>query len=255
MNYILQLKAFYDRLETNPLNSSEIALWHALMAINNKTAWSDTFAVASSVLCSKAGLKERNFFKARNNLQQSGLVTWTSRKGNQAAIYQINRLYEQLPANNADSSTRSSAGNGADNSAGSSSALTKLNETKPNGLINTTNNSEEEINARKDAFNKIEKEFGRPLSPTELSTIANWFDQDHFEPAIVLIALREAVLNQAYSLRYIDRILIDWQKKNLKSVPAIDDYLQQRRQPSGGKSSSSVVGPTIPLFKVSEPQS
>ncbi len=53
MNYIIQLNAFYDRLEINPLNSSEIALWNALMSINNKTAWSDKFTVAASVLCNK----------------------------------------------------------------------------------------------------------------------------------------------------------------------------------------------------------
>lgn len=39
MNYIAELKAFYDRLELNPAPSPAIALWHALMSIANKTGW------------------------------------------------------------------------------------------------------------------------------------------------------------------------------------------------------------------------
>ncbi len=129
MNYIIQLNAFYDRLEINPLNSSEIALWNALMSINNKTAWSDKFTVAASVLCNKAGMKNTskssNFFKARNGLTQAGLITWKSRKGNQAAEYTITKLYSDLPTYSVDNSVDSSVGNGVDNGVGSSVTLNK----------------------------------------------------------------------------------------------------------------------------------
>ncbi|MDM7517450.1 hypothetical protein QUF07_12200 [Lentilactobacillus sp. TOM.63] len=129
MNYIIQLNAFYDRLEINPLNSSEIALWNALMSINNKTAWSDKFTVAASVLCNKAGMKNTskssNFFKARNGLTQAGLITWKSRKGNQAAEYTITKLYSDLSTYSVDNSVDSSVGNGVDSSVGSSVTLNK----------------------------------------------------------------------------------------------------------------------------------
>lgn len=129
MNYIVQLNAFYDRLELNPLNSSEIALWNALMSINNKTAWSDKFTVAASVLCNKAGMKNiyksSNFFKARNGLTQAGLITWKSRKGNQAAEYTITKLYSDLPTYSVGNGVDSSVGNGVGNSVDSSVALNK----------------------------------------------------------------------------------------------------------------------------------
>lgn len=129
MNYIIQLNAFYDRLEINPLNSSEIALWNALMSINNKTAWSDKFTVAASVLCNKAGMKNTskssNFFKARNGLTQAGLITWKSRKGNQAAEYTITKLYSDLSTYSVDNSVDSSVGNGVDSSVVSSVTLNK----------------------------------------------------------------------------------------------------------------------------------
>ncbi|MCT3214672.1 hypothetical protein EFO90_09930 [Lactiplantibacillus plantarum] len=132
MNYLLQLKAFYDQLEISPLNSSEIALWHALMSINNKSAWSDTFTVASSVLCQKAGLKSRNFFKTRNALQQAGYIEWSQRKGNQAAEYHLNVLYEPLHANSARSSSHNSADSSSYSSARSSSPLNKHKQNKTN---------------------------------------------------------------------------------------------------------------------------
>ena len=34
-------------------------------------------------------------------------------------------------------------------------------------------------------------------------------------PELIRLALREAVLNQAYSLKYIDRILLAWERKIL----------------------------------------
>lgn len=108
--------------------------------------------------------------------------------------------------------------------------------------------------AREDVFNKIEVEFGRPLSPTELQTIARWFDEDHFKPELILIALREAVLNQAYSLRYIDRILLSWRQKNLTSAGQVENELSQRRtKQATPPTQSTPKGPSIPLFKVSEP--
>ena len=99
------------------------------MSINNKTAWSDKFTVAASVLCNKAGMKNisksSNFFKARNGLTQAGLITWKSRKGNQAAEYTITKLYSDLPTYSVGNGVDSSVGNGVGNSVDSSVALNK----------------------------------------------------------------------------------------------------------------------------------
>lgn len=100
------------------------------MSINNKTAWSDTFTVASSVLCSKSGLKDTSkssmFFKARNGLTQAGFITWKSRKGNQAAAYHINNLSTQY----VDSGVDSGVDNSVDSGVGNGVTLTKQNKTK-----------------------------------------------------------------------------------------------------------------------------
>ncbi len=97
MNYLLEIKAFYDWLEVNQLSTSGIALWHALMHIANKTGWQDTFTVATVVLSTKTGLKRDAFYNARTALQNKGLISFKVRTGNQTAIYKINSLVSIMP--------------------------------------------------------------------------------------------------------------------------------------------------------------
>lgn len=63
----------------------------------------------------------------------------------------------------------------------------------------------------------FQQEFGRLLTPIEMQTIGEWLDTDDYSKELILEALREAVLNQKYSLKYIDRILLSWDKKNIRS--------------------------------------
>lgn len=95
MNYIAEINAFYDWLETNQLSSNAINLWHALMATANKASWINRFTVAISVLECKTGLKARTIERARNELQQKGRISWKRRNGNQSAEYSIISLCDK----------------------------------------------------------------------------------------------------------------------------------------------------------------
>lgn len=101
------------------------------------------------------------------------------------------------------------------------------------------NCAEQEENSAHDHMEKVEEgtiyklfeqEFGRLLSPMEYETIGMWFDQDQHSPALIRLALKEAVLSQKLSLRYIDRILFDWKKKNIKTVEAAEKQSSNFRQ-------------------------
>lgn len=96
MNYLKEINSFYDLLEINPLSSSAIALWFALMHINNKCRWKQEFTVALSVLELKTSLKRKTIERARNELRQKGLIDWKSRKGNQAALYSLKSVSDVL---------------------------------------------------------------------------------------------------------------------------------------------------------------
>jgi DNA replication protein len=79
-------------------------------------------------------------------------------------------------------------------------------------------------------YKLFEQEFGRLLSPMEYETIGMWFDQDKHSPSLIRLALKEAVLSQKLSLRYIDRILFEWKKKNIKTVEAAEKQSSNFRQ-------------------------
>lgn len=89
MNYIQELNAFYDWLETNSISDSAIGLWHALMHINNKAGWVKEFAVAISTLETKTGLKKGAIIRARHRLQQAGRIKFRSRDGQLSAVYEV----------------------------------------------------------------------------------------------------------------------------------------------------------------------
>lgn len=66
----------------------------------------------------------------------------------------------------------------------------------------------------------IEQEFGRTLSPIEYETISNWLNSNISED-LIKEAIKEAVLNGAHRLNYIDKILSDWTKKGYKNISDI----------------------------------
>lgn len=67
-------------------------------------------------------------------------------------------------------------------------------------------------------FQQFEQEFGRPLSPFEIELISGWIDTDRFDIKLIEAALREAVLLGKLNLKYIDRILREWNKKGIRTV-------------------------------------
>ena len=87
-----------------------------------------------------------------------------------------------------------------------------------------TNEAEEESqkNAEGEIFSLFEQEFGRFLSPMECESITMWLDEDGHSVEIIRAALKEAVLAQKISLRYIDRILFEWKKKNVKTMSDVE---------------------------------
>ena len=92
MNYISEIKAFYDWLELNEVEASHISVWHGLMHIANKTGWRQEFTVPMSTLELKTGLKRGAIYKARNKLKQLGLIDYRERSGNQCSAYRITSL-------------------------------------------------------------------------------------------------------------------------------------------------------------------
>ena len=64
----------------------------------------------------------------------------------------------------------------------------------------------------------IEQEFNRQLSGFEIEMISGWIHNDKYPQELIVAALKEAVLNQAHNVKYIDRILLTWKNKGIKSI-------------------------------------
>lgn len=93
-----------------------------------------------------------------------------------------------------------------------------------------TETSLSEAETIKQLYQSFEKEFGRQLSPIELEMIGQWLETDHYKPELIRLALREAVLNQAYSLKYVDRILLAWERKNFTTKEQVAEDQKRRKQ-------------------------
>lgn len=114
-------------------------------------------------------------------------------------------------------------------------SLKKMQGLRPNKSKTQTSDSLSHI------YKSFEKEFGRPFSPIESELIGDWV---RCHPAdLVLEALKIAVLNGTFNLRYIERILQDWQRKNVRTLVEVkrmeEEYIEQKNAPKGRKGASS----------------
>lgn len=89
-------------------------------------------------------------------------------------------------------------------------------------------------NENNDIYSMFEQEFGRVLSPMEYQTINGWLE-NKIPIDLIAAALKESVLSGVNNLRYIDKILFEWNKKGYKKVEDIkqkkdnkdDDYIEE----------------------------
>ncbi|MGB9886709.1 MAG: DnaD domain-containing protein [Moorellales bacterium] len=86
----------------------------------------------------------------------------------------------------------------------------------------------------------FEQEFGRPLSPLESGQLTEWCHRYPHE--LIREALRLAVLRGVYNFRYIDSILRDWEKKNvrtLREAQELEARFRERRRKRSRESQSA----------------
>lgn len=78
--------------------------------------------------------------------------------------------------------------------------------------------------ANNNIFNIFEKEFGRTLSPIEFEIINAWLKTSVSEE-LIIGALKEATFNGVSNLRYIDKIIYEWNKKGFKCMEDVSNHI------------------------------
>ncbi len=96
-------------------------------------------------------------------------------------------------------------------------------------------------------YQMFEQEFARPLSPMESEMIGMWLDEDGQSVEVIQAALREAVLAQKMSFKYIDRILHEWKRKNVKSMHDVRREAFSYVKPAEGQRKYTKT-PNAPLY-------
>ncbi|SHG03933.1 DnaD domain-containing protein [Ornithinibacillus halophilus] len=255
MNYIKEINAFYNCLERNPLSASAVTLWHALMHINNKAAWTKEFTVSGLVLRLKSGLTESSFKRARTELKKKGYINYQSRGSNQAPIYQIVKLSFDVGGGNGVSGDSCDCGasgeserpgtDGKDDLANGevnhevnhnmdhrknysmnqqANPLTKQNKTKRN-----------EINlATSDAIVFYHENFG-VIPPFVTEDLLKWVDD--LGEDMVLEAMKRALERNKATWGYVKGILNAWAKKGIRTVEQVEaeerKFLRERKGGDG----------------------
>ncbi len=84
-------------------------------------------------------------------------------------------------------------------------------------------------------FTRFEEEFGRLLSPLEYEQITHWLDDDHYPEWIIVEALRESVLAGVFNFRYVDTILREWERANIKTEAQLSEHRQRHKRQAKGR--------------------
>ena len=223
MNYIKEMNAFFDWLETNPLEASTQTLWFHLMGIANKSGWPEWFAVANPLLQAKVGLSEGSLNKHRNILEQKGRIEYRSQgrkkpgkyriipfiASNFEVIHEVNR---EVMGGVIREVNRDALNN----------KLKELNNTA------TTRTREEEPQTVGDAYCQV---FGKTIIPPNVQSFIVPIIEQHGEAYAIELVLETGEAANKPSLRYMQQVHASWQSKGISSRAEAAALKEQRAPP------------------------
>lgn len=96
MNYMVEIKMFYDWLETHSLTPASISLWHGLMHIANRSGWRSPLHISSSLIELRTGISRSTLKRERAKLVEAGLLVVEFGKGRGRTSYELRSLSSQL---------------------------------------------------------------------------------------------------------------------------------------------------------------
>ena len=96
-------------------------------------------------------------------------------------------------------------------------------------LVMDSKITEQKGETKTDIYAIFEEEFARPMTSTEYEIINAWLEKGYSEE-LIKGALKEAIYNGVKNLRYIDKILYEWQKKGFKTLKEVNEHLENRHE-------------------------
>lgn len=96
MNYMAEIKMFYDWLETHSLTPASISLWHERMHIANRSGWRSPLHISSSLIELRTGISRSTLKRERAKLVEAGLLVVEFGRGRGRTSYELRSLSSQL---------------------------------------------------------------------------------------------------------------------------------------------------------------
>lgn len=233
MNYMAEIKAFYDLVQVKQLSTGQIALWHALMHINNKCAWIEWFTVPNLTLELHTGLSRKGIYNARNTLKQYGIIDFKN-NGTKATSYKmislLNNTQVSTQRNTQDKSTLqhftqdTTQGTTQDTTQATTQDSATLNKLDKTRQIVDVDNPQTPFQETVELFKKAGMgEINQTIAEV-LGEIAN-----NYPLELIQEAFKRAGIKNATSIRYVEKILISWERKGIKSLAQLEVYENNRR--------------------------
>ena len=146
MNYIEQINAFWEKVENDQcLKPSAIVVYMALLRINNKCGWKETFKVDYCQVINLTGVAKNTYYSAIKELVENDYIHYTPGTNQYlAAQFTIKMLYQNLgkQRESTGKALRTHQGNQRESTAN----IPKHLNLETNKHLN--NNEEVEVNAR-----------------------------------------------------------------------------------------------------------
>lgn len=160
MNYLTEIRLFYEWLETHHLAPSSITLWHALMYTANRSGWTEQVAIPISILESRTQMTRSTIYRSREQLIERGLIGVEVRGSSFSAIYKMfsleNMLVSQYVSQNV-SQNETQSGTQIEMQRSEDSSSVSQNETQ-NGNIYRVNRDNNIISNSSTDSNKSNRE-------------------------------------------------------------------------------------------------
>ena len=252
MEYRKELLAFRDFVLTNKLSAGQIALWYALFAMKDISGRDEWFTAPYPMLIQMSGLSRQGIIKARNVLQQKGLIEFKSDK-TRATMYKIT-VFSGDMQNSIQNSIQDSIQVGIqeqrEETEKEKCAKEKEKEEKLYNNINNMRACEENSLSSEGLVDVCETPGAGQMTAEEcyeqnigIITPANLEAIDGLRnfgmpDDVICEAIKDAALNNKRSWRYVERILIDKLKRNIKTLEAYrrdrDEWQQKKDERARG---------------------
>lgn len=239
MNYIKQLNGFFDSLLVNPLSTTAQTLYVHLLDINNRCGWKERFAVANTVLQSRAMLSRQQLDRARNELKQKGYIDYEKGTTRKAGTYLI-VCFDTNDDTNSDTNHNANR----DTKSGQMACTYYKQKLKENSNNNYNSACAHEDDPFLSDFDDIEVYYRQNIShsPTQRETqaISKWLSQACREG--VIYAIDQAVDHNAKNSAYISAIVDALERDGVKTQVDLTQFIERRRKRIQGGAENGTAG-------------